>query len=585
VGKSSLFENAIFHDALYGHAVILIDPHGDVTRNCLARLPHYVLDKVSLLDMEDEAYPFGVNVFGKLGNLSSIAQAQAVDRTMHIFDVVWHDSLKQLHLPRLLRNATIALLDNPGATLVDMYGFLVDDSHRTAMLKHVTDPAIVRFWQQQYDERQAQPLINRLEALFMGRSLVRNIVGQRQNTINFRQAIENKEIIFIKLPLKTLYHDARLIGTMLIAQIYAAIFSFADVPEAERPGVSLYTDEFQHFATPDFSELFTEGRKFGARITVAHQQRHQLPEYLQHATLTARTKICFQLTPEDGREMAHVFPNRQAVVRPEDITPHPVEHLLTYGSDHFFVRQFTELYLRPLQAHRSAGKIELHPGRSVIQNMTPHIGQPPNPIVDDPTGYLNQLLYQVMKKGNPNLIIPPQVIYGFADSGLGFYHAYLYEVDKDYFLGPAVGFPKALAVPTANGNLRWTRPPETGKEQLYHFIFHLRMTMAHLAKEPVGSKSVPNITDIAHDLTRLPRRAAWVRSGDDMGVIYTHPKPEPLAAAEFAKRLETVMAQTRAKYCHPKTEVESRLFAAPEKATPNKAADAPRVSRWEDVDE
>jgi hypothetical protein len=31
----------------------------------------------------------------------------------------------------------------------------------------------------------------------MGRSLVRNIVGQRRTTINFRQAIERREIIFI----------------------------------------------------------------------------------------------------------------------------------------------------------------------------------------------------------------------------------------------------------------------------------------------------------------------------------------------------------------------------------------------------
>src|SRR5204862_2081582 len=99
-----------------------------------------------------------------------------------------------------------------------------------------------------------------------------------------------------------------------------------------RPGVSLYVDEFQHFATSDFSELFTEGRKFGVKVTVAHQYRNQLPSYLRDSTMTARTKVVFQTTPDDGREMAQLFP-QEGAIRPEDINPHPVAHLLAYGSE------------------------------------------------------------------------------------------------------------------------------------------------------------------------------------------------------------------------------------------------------------
>src|SRR5258708_2660848 len=237
---------------------------------------------------------------------------------MHFFEVLWGDVLGQQNLPRYLRAATIALFSNPGSTLVDMYDFLLNDSLREKMLKNVSDPTIKQFWEYQYDSkspsvrvREIAPLINRLEALFMGRSLVRNIVGQSATTIDFRKAIENKEILLIKLPLKTLPQDASLIGTMLIAQIYAAIFSFSDMPQEKRPGFSLFVDEFQHFATTDFSEMFTEGRKFGARVTLAHQFRDQIPDTLKTvraAMMTARTKICFQTTPEDSSEMPQVFP-------------------------------------------------------------------------------------------------------------------------------------------------------------------------------------------------------------------------------------------------------------------------------------
>src|SRR5581483_9873762 len=278
----------------------------------------YRLNQTYLLDMEDEAYPFGVNVFatGKLE--TSVAATQAVERIMHIFEVLWADVLSQQNLPRYVRAATITLLSNPGSTLVDMYRFLLDDQVRKRMLQRITEPTVRQFWQTQYDDlreaerlRRVQPLIGRLESLFMGRSLVRNIVGQRKSTINFRQAIENREVTFIKLPVKTVTQDARLIGTMIMAQIHAAVFSYADVAESERPGVSLYVDECQHFTTSDFSELLSEGRKFGMKLTLAHQYRNQLPSFLQDSTITARTKIVFQTTPQDGRELASVFPAAQ----------------------------------------------------------------------------------------------------------------------------------------------------------------------------------------------------------------------------------------------------------------------------------
>jgi hypothetical protein len=151
-GKSGLLENLVGFDVAVGNAVIAIDPHGDLVAHCLAALPPAALEKVSLLDMEDEAYPFGVNLFsvGKLE--SSIAQARAVDRLMHIFEVLWEDVLSQQHLPRYLRAVTIALLANPGATLMDMYAFLLDEQVRHRLLQPVTDPTVRQFWQAQYDD-------------------------------------------------------------------------------------------------------------------------------------------------------------------------------------------------------------------------------------------------------------------------------------------------------------------------------------------------------------------------------------------------------------------------------------------------
>jgi hypothetical protein len=568
VGKSALLEKLIALDAAGNNAaVIVIDPHGDVTTHCLAELPPQRLASTYLLDLEDEGYPFGLNVFA-VGSLdSSIGQARTVDRILHVFEALWPDLLAQQQLPRYLRAATVALLANPGTTLVDMHTFLLDEEMRKTMLKHVTDPAVQQFWQAQYDTlsnaerlRRVQPLLARLEALFMGRSPVRNIVGQRQTSIDFRQAIENREVIFIRLPMKTAAQDARLIGTMLLAQIQAAIFSFATIPETKRPGVSLYIDEFQHFATQDIAELFTEGRKYGVRLTVSHQFRRQLPAYLQDPPMTARTKVIFQVIPDDASEMAQLFLDCERAAYPDNLDPKPVEHLLSYGSDNPAVETFIEWYLWPLQAQKKSGSIEMtRPGFQVehIPYWLLNTQAPTDtPRVADPTLALNRLLYEVMKTGNATLPIPIEVVLGFANCGQGFYADFRYSVHKQELLSSAVRFPPALVVETSEGT-RWIRAPETGQEQLYHFLYHLRMTMTHLAQDPIGKKTQPSTTHVGQMLTQLPRRTAFVLSGEHIGVIYTTDTPLRTTGAPLAARMQAIQEQTRQKYCHSRKAEEA----------------------------
>ena len=577
-GKSGLLQNMIRLDMFSGRSVIVIDNHGDLIQHCLSVIPYDLRDKTYLLDMADEGYPFGVNMFSTGKLQSSVAESQAVERLMHIFEVLWPEVLSQQNLPRYVRAAAITLLTNPGATLVDMYTFLQDPTYRARLLANVADMSVRQFWHTQYDNlspheqyRRVQPLIGRLEALFMGRSLVRNIVGQRQNSIRFRKSIEEGQIILIRLPVKLLAQDARLIGTLLLAQIHAAVFSYADVPEAKRPGVSLYVDEFQHFATSDFAELLTEGRKFGVRVTVAHQYRNQLPAFLQASTMTARTKICFQLTPEDGREMAHVFPSQEATVKPEDIEQQPVSYLLHHPSNDATVRFFTDTYLHPLHgAKRRGGRIDVDSYRYDYY----HGRELPSRQVIDPTVRLNNLLYETMQGGNPNLPIPPEVVEGFSTVGQGFYGAARGLQYNDALLHYDYPFPAHLV----RGD-RWLRKPEHGGENMLHFVFCLRLLMRRLAENPIGKRTTASTADVARMLTQLPKRAAFVHSGDTVGVIYTHDTPILLPPVQLFERAKAILEHTRQVYCHPKAEVE-RLFMLPAQAS----ASVQPVSRWEEIE-
>jgi hypothetical protein len=581
-GKSGLLEKLIAHDVRNEkNGVIVFDPHGSLTRNCLAWMPENYLKKTYVLDMENESHPFGVNVFA-VGSLDTeLAKEQARERLMHLFEMLWAEDLKQQNLPRYLRNAIITLLYNPGATLVDMHDFLTDAAKRRRMLANVTDESITTFWQANYDSlkdserrRIVLPLVSRLENLCVGRSLVRNILGQRYSTINFRRVIEERQILFIKLPTKTLEEDASLIGTIMMTQLSSAIFSFTDVPEERRPGVTVIVDEFQHFATPDFSALFTEGRKFGIKLTIAHQFREQMKQFLQDATMTAKTIVCFRTTPANGREMAHLFPGQEQGIKPEDIEPHAIAHLLTYGSENRFVQEFIDWYLRPLQSHKRGHHVMItHGGFDMLKLGSALLGGGGyrDPVrVADPTPYLDTLLYDVMRTGNAHAAIPWEVPIGFSNCGQGFLARA--RGAKDHDLAGKRPFPAHLVVETKTG-LFWTRPPESERDQFEHFLFYLRQTMIHLAQNPLGKKSTLTTTAVGQMLIQLPDRAAFVKSGNEVGTIYTYDTPHRVSDTELKTRLAVVREHTRAKYCHPRESIE-KAIAAP--FPPERAAKLPQ---------
>ncbi len=617
-GKSGLLQNCIASDIAAGEAVIVEDPHGDLIDACLHYVPPMRLKDTYLLDMEDEAYPFGVNLFNTGDLHTDMERSAAVARIEHIFEILWDDVLKQVGLPRYLRMAILVFLANPGKTLVNMYDFFVDDAFRRQMLQAVTDPTVTQFWHVQYDTlppstrlSKVQPLLGRLEQLFAGRSLVRNILGQSQSKIDFRKAIEQKQIIFIKLPVKQAEQDARLIGTILLAQIHAAIFSFGDIAPDKRPGVSLYMDELQNFATTDIGELFTEGRKFGMRLTIAHQYREQLTASLRGATMTAHTKVCFALTPKDSSEMAHEFPAPEGTVKPEHVDPHATETLMNHPHLHpDNVQVFIESYLRtlaPQHVGSYGNKVKLRDlGVDAWDAFSAVVNKMPTPYeveIESPIVPLDYLLQQIMVTGLYQAPIPPQAVRGFANCGITFWQKVRFLRADDPLLSadiPGLNIPGYLLGVSPDGNYCWLRDPENGTEQLLHFLFHLRVTMRYLAEHPLGTRSTVSTAEVGKMLNSLPKRAAFVRSGKTVGTIYTHQTPKHLSNVDYDQWVRSIRAQTRLKYCRPKAEVEQALFgpsstqtaappppapvAVPQPLPSADTATQPSLSGWEEAE-
>ena len=102
--------------------------------------------------------------------------------------------------------------------------------------------------------------------------------------------------------------------------------------------------------------------------------------------------------------------------------------------------------------------------------------------------------------------------------------------------------------------------------------------MLYLAEHPLGKTSKSSTSDAAQILVHLPKRAAFVQCGEDIGVIYTHKTPARLDGQSLAARRLFVREQTRQAYCHPREQFEQHVVS-------ESTTDPNTFSRWEDVEE
>jgi hypothetical protein len=351
VGKSTLLEQIANQQAAHGESIIVFDAHGDLVDDIIRRMPASRLNDAVVFDLRDNrTHPFGLNVFA----CKDPTDEEEVDATrnyiMHAFEKLWPETSSGLYFKQILRHVIATLIEQRGLTLRDIPKLLTESAFRQRYTSELANFQTQAFWERfnslrpAAQERQTSPFLHRMDEL-MHDSLLpyllcwQNTRNNMKKTLDLRAAIDNKQILLIKLPINdpSYRQTARTLGTLLMARIYAATFSFANVPKHKRPGFTLIVDEFQNFATDDFAVLFSQGRKFKVKQFLAHQYRDQLNESgmggNRGATLSAQTKIICQTTPQDSRELASLFVDlderRQApnvameVLNKLDKHPHP----------------------------------------------------------------------------------------------------------------------------------------------------------------------------------------------------------------------------------------------------------------------
>ena len=314
-GKSTLLETLILQDLEASRGLALLDPHGDLVEKIMRELPENRAQGTIYFNVADTAHPLG---FNPLEPVPPAKRPLAASGLVEVFKKIWADSWGP-RLEHILRNALLALLDQPEATLADVLRLLDDPGFRKRAAERVANAPVRRFWLREYESYPARfraeaivPIQNKVGA-FLSNPILRGIVTQPKSTFDLRRVMDEGQPLLVNLAKGRIGEDAAsLLGALLVSRIGLAALSRVDTPETKRRDFFLYLDEFHTFTTLSLATMLPELRKYRTNLILAHQHLAQLDPLVREAILAnTGTIIAFRIGAADaeilGKEFAPEF--------------------------------------------------------------------------------------------------------------------------------------------------------------------------------------------------------------------------------------------------------------------------------------
>jgi hypothetical protein len=320
-GKSTLLLRLIDDDLNAGRSLVLLDPHGDLSRQVLERIPCDRQDDLVLIDADDSGTA-GIDAFGDVPDGpegSAVIAGRLGDAFQELYDPRGETEFIGPVFHRTIGIAVDALRasEHTAADLrvTDIERWLSDPAFREMVLARIPPgPVRTRAGDEHRHAFSAGPGSNptayfasKFTPLVSGPAA--GVLGGRVD-YRFEEVVANRGILICRLPLGTLGMRAtRLLGRLVLSRVLAAIMARAAVAADERGPVSVVLDEAQTFAHGEAVEqLLAQGRKFGAAATLANQSPSQLGPTLPSVLTNCGSLVAFRLPRAEAAAIADRMP-------------------------------------------------------------------------------------------------------------------------------------------------------------------------------------------------------------------------------------------------------------------------------------
>lgn len=310
-GKSTVLENLCAQDFRAGRGVIVLESKGDLIDSLCDLVPADRLDDAIVFDPADPA-PVGFNLLAGGDEAADLITDHVVSQFRSLYTAYLGPRSEML-----LRAALLTLAAAPERyTLCEVIPLLTEPAFRRRLAASVDDHVLGGVWawfDAQTEAAQAEmtsPLVNKLAA-FTLRKKLRAVVGQAGAVLDFERILAERKILLVSLAKGLVGEDAAgLLGSALLARLWAATQARAGVPPAERPFVSVVLDEAQDYLRLPIAlgDAVAQSRGLSVGWTISHQNLGQLAPDVRAACLAnLRSKLVLQTTAADAAAFAREF--------------------------------------------------------------------------------------------------------------------------------------------------------------------------------------------------------------------------------------------------------------------------------------
>lgn len=325
-GKTTLLKTMILSDIEKGKGVCVVDPHGDLYKEILGKIPEHRINDVVLFDPTDKDYPVGFNILEYKNQEEKYFIVQEfVGILRRLLEGEYGSSYTEFTGPIFFlhtRNNLLLTMSDPknAGTLFDFYKiFTVKDYWYKFKYSPITDPVLENWVKNVLPETDYLKTGSDLSLgeyisskfhNFIFDPLLRNIFAQKKTTIDFASIMNKSKILLINLAKGELTEEnSRFLGMLIMTKIMTAAMERIKIPMNKRKDFFVYVDEFQNIAINSFTTLVSEARKFGVYLTMANQFIKQIVDEKITLSLFGNvgTLISFRIGQEDAKLMEERF--------------------------------------------------------------------------------------------------------------------------------------------------------------------------------------------------------------------------------------------------------------------------------------
>jgi len=201
-GKSELLERIILGDIARGQGCMVLDPHGALVNDLMTRIPPEHAQRTFVLEFSDARWVPALNPLAGVNPANRQHFAMQITAMLLDEDVDCDDRAHYilscvlgglLHLPRANSPDAVEVLRKDAKTAKLL---------RQQVLQAVDSTLLKRFWEDhlhRFSNRDLQLLMGRISSRFLSDPFVSRAFRQRQNKLDFRKVLDERQVILVNL--------------------------------------------------------------------------------------------------------------------------------------------------------------------------------------------------------------------------------------------------------------------------------------------------------------------------------------------------------------------------------------------------